>query len=201
MVAVLVALVGLSASSRPAAKLCSALANGAVPYAAIGQAYSEFGQEGRAAEVLRRAASDIRSTCPERESVAQSADALAAMSEGRLPFAMPAYVGAPATSIAPAVRNYELKITGSAKRATVYYGVAGSSGGGDAVGVPWSKRMSDSTGGYSSATLSATTDMGTKGNLTCSIVDTDSGAVLDTKTAESQGGSYGYASVSCSASS
>ena len=101
------------------------------------------------------------------------------------------------TDAPAAAKTFTLKVEGTAKRATVYYSVNGSSGGGDKVSVPWTNTQDDKEDfGY--ATVSANTDMGQSGSVSCSITD-ETGKVLDQKTATSQGGSFGSANVNCSA--
>jgi hypothetical protein len=109
-------------------------------------------------------------------------------------------VGGSESSDAPATPpTYTLSITGSAKKTSVIWGVDGSSGSADqSTKVPWTKTMTASDS-YHYASLSANTYPGTPGNLTCTITD-QTGRVLDTKSAASQGGEYGSAQVMCSAS-
>lgn len=101
-----------------------------------------------------------------------------------------------ATPIPPS--NYKLSLTGSAKSANINWSYGGSSGS-DRTGVPWEKKVSvdNSNGMAGTVSISGVTDSGAAGDLTCTITDTDTGAVLKTQTAQSDGGDYGYASVSC----
>lgn len=105
--------------------------------------------------------------------------------------------GSSAGEAAPAAQKVTFSLSGTAKRARINYSYDGSSGGGQEVSVPWTKEMT-STGSSPYASLSAYTDMGSKGTLTCTITAED-GTVLSTKTATSQGGDFGSANVNCSA--
>ena len=100
-----------------------------------------------------------------------------------------------------AAPTYTLSITGSAKKSSIQGGVDGSSGSTDqSTPIPWTKTMTAGSGeSFHSVTLSANTYPGTAGDLTCTITD-QSGKVLDTKSAASQGGEFGSADVMCSAS-
>jgi hypothetical protein len=112
-------------------------------------------------------------------------------------------VSSDGSSSAPAAApTYTLSITGSAKKSSVSWGVDGSSGSADeSTPIPWTRTMTGSgSDSYHYASLSAYTYPGTPGDLTCTITD-QTGRVLDTKSAESQGGEYGSAQVMCSASS
>jgi hypothetical protein len=112
-------------------------------------------------------------------------------------------LGGSADSSTPvAAPTYTLSITGSAKKSSVNWGVDGSSGSADeSTPIPWTRTMAGSgSDSYHYATLSASTYPGTPGDLTCTITD-QTGRVLDTKSAESQGGEYGSAQVMCSATS
>lgn len=102
------------------------------------------------------------------------------------------------TAEAPAAPpTFTLSVTGSAKKSSMMWSVDGSSGSADqSTKVPWTKVITGSGQSYHSVSLSANTYPGTPGDLTCTITD-QTGRVLDTKTAESQGGAYGSASVSC----
>lgn len=100
------------------------------------------------------------------------------------------------TTPAPTSHKYTFRLQGTAKHATVTYSLNGSSAGGVDVGVPWSKDMASGADSYTSTSLSAYTPIGSSGGLTCSILD-ETGSVIATQTAESQGGQYGYAMVSC----
>jgi hypothetical protein len=102
----------------------------------------------------------------------------------------------PTASQAPGPQTFTFRLSGTATRATVTYSLDGSSAGGVEVTVPWSTEMTTTNTGFNSASLSAHTDMGSTGNLTCTILD-QTGAVLAQQTAESQGGRYGSASVNC----
>ena len=111
-------------------------------------------------------------------------------------------VGGSDSSEAPAAPPvYTLSITGSAKKASLNWSVDGSSGSADqSTKVPWTKTMTAGSGeSFHSVTLSANTYPGTPGDLTCTITD-QTGKVLDTKSAASQGGEFGSADVMCSAS-
>lgn len=110
-------------------------------------------------------------------------------------------VGGSESSDAPATPpTYTLSITGSAKKTSVSWSVDGSSGSaGQSTKVPWTKTMAAGSNSYHYASLSANTYPGTPGDLTCTITD-QTGQVLDTKSAASQGGDFGSAMVSCSAS-
>lgn len=110
-------------------------------------------------------------------------------------------MGGRESSDAPATPPTDtLSITGSAKKTSVSWSVDGSSGSaGQSTKVPWTKTMTPGSGTYHYASLSANTYPGTPGDLTCTITD-QTGRVVDTKSAASQGGDYGSAMVSCSAS-
>ncbi|MEJ2862547.1 hypothetical protein [Actinomycetospora flava] len=109
-------------------------------------------------------------------------------------------VGGSESSEAPAAPpTYTLSISGSARSTSVTWSVDGSSGSaGQSTRVPWTKTMTAGSDSFHSVTLSAYTYPGTPGDLTCTITD-QSGRVLDTKSAASQGGQFGSASVMCSA--
>ncbi|MDL5155379.1 hypothetical protein [Actinomycetospora termitidis] len=103
------------------------------------------------------------------------------------------------TEESAAVTSYTLSITGSASKTSVNWSVDGSSGSaGQSTKVPWTKVMTVGSDSWHSASLSAYTYPGTSGDLTCTITD-QAGRVLDTKSASSQGGDYGSASVNCNA--
>lgn len=110
-------------------------------------------------------------------------------------------VGGSASSDAPATPpTYTLSITGSARKTSVNWSVDGSSGSADeSTKVPWTKTMTAGSDSFHSASLSTDTYPGTPGDLTCTITD-QTGRVLDTKSAASQGGEFGSAQVMCSAS-
>jgi hypothetical protein len=98
-----------------------------------------------------------------------------------------------------AVTSYTLSITGSAAKSAINWSVDGSSGSADdSTKVPWKKVMTVGSDSWHSASLSAYTYPGTSGDLTCTITD-QTGKVLDTQSAASQGGDYGSASVNCNA--
>ncbi|MCD2190830.1 hypothetical protein [Actinomycetospora soli] len=103
------------------------------------------------------------------------------------------------TEESAAVTSYTLSITGSAAKSSISWSVDGSSGSaGQSTKVPWTKVMTVGSESFHTATVSAYTYPGTDGDLTCTITD-QTGRVLDTKSAASQGGDYGSASVNCSA--
>jgi hypothetical protein len=110
-------------------------------------------------------------------------------------------VGGTDSSDTPAAPpTYTFSITGSAKKTSVNWSVDGSSGSaGQSTKVPWTKTMTAGSDSFHYASLSANTYPGTPGDLTCTITD-QTGRVLDTESAESQGGQFGSAMVSCSAS-
>lgn len=96
-----------------------------------------------------------------------------------------------------AAPTYTLTITGSAKKSSMMWSVDGSSGSADqSTKVPWKKVVTGGGQSFHSVSLSAYTYPGTPGDLTCTITD-QTGHVVDTKTAQSDGGSYGSASVNC----
>lgn len=106
--------------------------------------------------------------------------------------------GGGGTSSGPAVPpTYTLTVTGSANTSSMMWSVDGSSGSADqSTNVPWTKVITGSGQSFHFVSLSANTYPGTPGDLTCTITD-QTGRVLDTKAAQSQGGDYGSASVSC----
>lgn len=94
---------------------------------------------------------------------------------------------------------YTLKVTGSASRANVNFSADGSSGSAESVAVPFEKVLAGAAGtSFHSASITAMTPIGTSGDVTCTITD-QTGAVLNTKTATSQGGQFGSAMVMCNA--
>ncbi|MBW0107088.1 hypothetical protein I4I78_32130 [Pseudonocardia sp. KRD-291] len=104
---------------------------------------------------------------------------------------------APAADISTAP-GYTFRLSGSAPGATVMWSVDGSSGGDQAGRLPWDRTIGGAQDGSGSSTLTAYTNPGSGGDLTCTITGSD-GRVLDTRTARPTGGAAGSAAVTCSA--
>jgi hypothetical protein len=80
----------------------------------------------------------------------------------------------------------------------ITWGANGSTGSQSSADLPWSKTLTGQQGdSFQYFSVSAVTNSGSTGDLTCSIIDTTTNQVVSTKHAESGGGDYGYASVNC----
>lgn len=198
-----------SCSSEPAGAdvLCGALDRGEVPAMALTQMNNADGGAPAgftaAQDAARRAVGYIRETCSQHESTALLFESIstAPAPEGVAQDPMVSEEEAAAqdggTAVAPEPTTLTLSVEGTATRATVQFSAGGSSGGGDEVDIPFTRQLTVQPDNRYS-TLTASSPFGATGDLTCSITD-DLGNVLDSQTAASQGGSYGSASVSCSA--
>ncbi|WP_433803547.1 hypothetical protein [Actinomycetospora sp. CA-084318] len=163
-----------------AGELCGRLDGGVVPIQAIGQMPgADLDPNG----TLARARDAIRSTCPQHEAAAASADAVLGLA------------GAPEAT-PPVAQSIEMRVEGTASRAQVTFGAGGSNGGGDLQRLPWSRTVTVTT--QDVVTLSAVTPTGSSGAVACTITDTATGEILSRQVRESGGGSMGYASVVCS---
>ena len=181
----LVAGVFTACSSTPseAEQLCSQLDGGMVPIQAIG---TMPGADADPEVALARARDAIRSTCPQHEAAAASADAMLSMT------------GSPEAAPAPAPRGLELRVEGSVADAQVNYSAAGSNSGGEPPQkLPWTRAVTSSPADL--VNLSAVSRSGAEGALQCSITDTATGEVLARQNAVADGSSSGYASIVCSA--
>jgi hypothetical protein len=107
---------------------------------------------------------------------------------------LPADVSTPATTVGP--HSYQLEITGTAKKMMLAYGTdSASSSSSDYQALPWRKTV-EATGDYPYARVTATSSG--PGSITCTITDTATGQVVDTKTSKSLDNTeYSSANVSC----
>ncbi|MHC1562528.1 serine/threonine-protein kinase [Actinomycetospora sp. C-140] len=111
--------------------------------------------------------------------------------------AAPAGSSSPAAGASAPVR-YIFRLSGTARAATINWGADGSMGSATEAPLPWSRDLDTNQGAsYHFATLAAFTPGGDPGDLTCTILD-QTGRVISTQTAASQGGPYGSATVNCS---
>ena len=107
---------------------------------------------------------------------------------------LPADVNTPAPTAGP--HTYQLEVTGSAKKVMVSYGTeSANSTSSDYQGLPFRKTV-ETNGEYGMATVSASSSG--PGSVTCTITDTATGQVVNTKTSKSLDDSqYASANVSC----
>lgn len=94
--------------------------------------------------------------------------------------------------------GYTFRLSGNAPGATVMWSVDGASGADQAARLPWTRTVAGRSDRAGSTTLTAITEPGSGGELTCSILGGD-GRVLDTRTARSAAGSAGPSAVTCGA--
>lgn len=123
-----------------------------------------------------------------------SASAPATIPETDSGLTVPADVSSPATPVGPS--SFQLEVTGTAKKMMLSYGTGtASSSSSDYQALPWRKTV-ETSGDYSYANVSAVSSG--PGSITCTITDTATGQVVDTKTSKSLDNSeYASANVSC----
>lgn len=107
---------------------------------------------------------------------------------------LPGDVNTPAPTAGP--HSYQLEVTGTAKKIMLSYGTESAmSSSSGYQGLPWRKTV-ETNGDYGMATVSASSSG--PGSITCTVTDTATGQVVNTKTSKSLDDSqYASANVSC----